>query len=189
MSPNPLRACHPTLCMIRDVIMRDEGQCAFFKGDYNFPMSPRLHGLRESRCLHFVQKSGVQIAFAFKCACLLTCILVESATCALGQSTAVPELKSLYESHQWFSLRDASKRAPLPAFYRGAVDAVFNDVPSARKHLEAVLGGIRGIRDLALVDSALARPRNLLVDGKPHAAALAACNRYGLRFSSRILIR
>ena len=84
--------------MIRDVIMRDEGQCAFFKGDYNFPMSPRLHGLRESRCLHFVQKSGVQIAFAFKCACLLTCILVESATCALGQSTAVPELKSLYPS-------------------------------------------------------------------------------------------
>ena len=41
-------------------------------------------------------------------------------------------------------------------------------------------GGIRGIRDLALVDSALARPRNLLVYGKPDAAALAAAYAFGL---------
>ena len=41
-------------------------------------------------------------------------------------------------------------------------------------------GGICGIRDFALVDSALARPRNLLAYGKPDAAALAAAYAFGL---------
>lgn len=41
-------------------------------------------------------------------------------------------------------------------------------------------GGIRGVRDLAVVDSALARPRNLLAYGKPDAAALAAAYAFGL---------
>ena len=46
-------------------------------------------------------------------------------------------------------------------------------------------GGMRGVRDLAVVDSALARPRNLLAYGKPDAARLAAayafalCNHHG----------
>ena len=46
-------------------------------------------------------------------------------------------------------------------------------------------GGILGIRDLAVVDSALARPRNLLAYGKPDAATLTAayafelCNNHG----------
>ena len=41
-------------------------------------------------------------------------------------------------------------------------------------------GGIRGVRDLAVVDSALARPRNLVSYGKPDAAALAAAYAFGL---------
>lgn len=41
-------------------------------------------------------------------------------------------------------------------------------------------GGIRGVRDAALIDSALARPRNLIVYGKPDAAALAAAYAFGL---------
>ena len=41
-------------------------------------------------------------------------------------------------------------------------------------------GGIRGVRDLAIIDSALARPRNLLVYGKPDAASLAAAYVIGL---------
>ena len=41
-------------------------------------------------------------------------------------------------------------------------------------------GGIRGLRDPAAVDSALARPRNLLAYGKPDAAALAAAYAFGL---------
>jgi death-on-curing protein len=41
-------------------------------------------------------------------------------------------------------------------------------------------GGIGGVRDLAAVDSALARPRNLVACGKPDAAALAAAYAFGL---------
>jgi len=41
-------------------------------------------------------------------------------------------------------------------------------------------GGLSGIRDLTLVQSALARPRNLVAYGDPDAAALAAAYAYGL---------
>ncbi len=41
-------------------------------------------------------------------------------------------------------------------------------------------GGIGGVRDLAAVDSALARPSNLLAYGKPDAAALATAYAFGL---------
>lgn len=41
-------------------------------------------------------------------------------------------------------------------------------------------GGLRGVRDLGLFESALARPRNLAVYGEPDAAALAAAYGHGL---------
>lgn len=41
-------------------------------------------------------------------------------------------------------------------------------------------GGISGIRDLAVVDSAVARPLNLMAYGTPDAAALAAAYAFGL---------
>jgi len=41
-------------------------------------------------------------------------------------------------------------------------------------------GGIRGVHDLAVIDSALAKPRNLFAYGKPDAAALAAAYAFGL---------
>lgn len=41
-------------------------------------------------------------------------------------------------------------------------------------------GGISGIRDLAVVDSAVARPLNLMAYGIPDAAALAAAYAFGL---------
>lgn len=41
-------------------------------------------------------------------------------------------------------------------------------------------GGIPGIRDLAVIESALARPRNLIAYGKPDAATLAAAYAFGL---------
>lgn len=41
-------------------------------------------------------------------------------------------------------------------------------------------GGIRGVRDLAGIESALAKPRNLIAYGKPDAAALAAAYAFGL---------
>ncbi len=41
-------------------------------------------------------------------------------------------------------------------------------------------GGLPGVRDMDLVQSALARPRNLAAYGDPDAAALAAAYAYGL---------
>lgn len=41
-------------------------------------------------------------------------------------------------------------------------------------------GGIRGTRDLAVIESALARPRNLVAYGHPDAASLAASYAFGL---------
>lgn len=41
-------------------------------------------------------------------------------------------------------------------------------------------GGRTGLRDPGLLDSTLARPRNLLTYGKPDAAALAAAYAFGL---------
>src|SRR5438270_2766368 len=48
-------------------------------------------------------------------------------------------------------------------------------------------GGIRGTRDLAVIESGLARPRNLVAYGNPDAASLAAsyaselCRNHGFR--------
>lgn len=44
----------------------------------------------------------------------------------------------------------------------------------------ATHGGIPGVRDLGVIESGLARPRNLLAYGKPDAAALAAAYTFGL---------
>jgi death-on-curing protein len=41
-------------------------------------------------------------------------------------------------------------------------------------------GGIGGVRDVAGIESALARPRNLCAYGKPDAATLAAAYAFGL---------
>jgi death-on-curing protein len=41
-------------------------------------------------------------------------------------------------------------------------------------------GGGEGIRDSALVESAMARPRNLAIYGEPDPAALAAAYAYGI---------
>lgn len=49
------------------------------------------------------------------------------------------DLKPLYETHQWFKLRDAVQAAKAPAFYRGAVAYAFNNFKQAEKHLQQVI--------------------------------------------------
>ena len=51
---------------------------------------------------------------------------------------------------------------------------------SAHSEQLAEHGGGDGIRDLALLDSAMARPRNLAAYGDADAAALAAAYAYGI---------
>jgi predicted aspartyl protease len=49
------------------------------------------------------------------------------------------ELRSLYEAHQWFKLRDAVQAKGASAFYRGVVASAFNDIKRAEKYLQAVI--------------------------------------------------
>jgi len=49
------------------------------------------------------------------------------------------ELKSLYEAHQWFKLRDAVQAKRSSDFFRGVVASAFNDVKQAEKNLKSVI--------------------------------------------------
>lgn len=75
----------------------------------------------------------------FRHICFLVVIVIGIAGYAPSQSISAPELKKLYESHRWFALRDATKASPDSLFFQGAVDAAFNNLHSARKHLTAVI--------------------------------------------------
>jgi hypothetical protein len=46
---------------------------------------------------------------------------------------SITNLRSLYDSHRWFELRDKVIRTAAPRFYEGAVAAAFNQVPKAEK--------------------------------------------------------
>jgi predicted aspartyl protease len=48
-------------------------------------------------------------------------------------------LKSLYDSHQWFQLRDAVKKSNAAPFYRGAVACTFNDLRRCEKTFRDVV--------------------------------------------------
>ncbi len=53
-------------------------------------------------------------------------------------------------------------------------------VQAVHEYQLAEHGGLDGVRDGGLVDSALARPQNLAAYGEPDAADLAAAHAYGL---------
>ena len=53
-------------------------------------------------------------------------------------------------------------------------------VLALQERLLAEFGGLRGLRDAGLLDSALARPHQLFVYGKPTTFDLAAAYAYGL---------
>jgi len=64
------------------------------------------------------------------CMCLLLAWTARPADCA------DLELKALYDSHQWFRLREAVASTSEPsAFYRGAVALAFNDLALAEEQL------------------------------------------------------
>jgi len=65
------------------------------------------------------------------------CVL--SACFALGASNDGTSLKSLYESHRWFELRDSVQKGAAPLFYQGAVACAFNDLHDCEKKLAKVI--------------------------------------------------
>src|ERR1035438_2409264 len=66
-------------------------------------------------------------------------LLALSQTC-LAVDNDRPDLKSLYDAHRWFALRDAVHKTGAPLFYRDAVECVFNDVRQCEKKSRAVVG-------------------------------------------------
>jgi hypothetical protein len=113
--------------------------------------------------------------------------------------TAVAEdatLKSLYDGHRWFELRDVVEKHGGPAFYRGAVACAFNDLRRCESSLRAAVNSAPRSEEaveahrllasayftrgeykqaLAEVDGIIAlRPRDSdALDGRPVIAVLA----------------
>lgn len=58
-------------------------------------------------------------------------------------------LKTLYDAHQWFRLRDAVQSGPASALYRGAIASAFNDLKAAEKHLTSVMAAAPQSEDAA----------------------------------------
>lgn len=48
-------------------------------------------------------------------------------------------LKSLYDAHRWFELRDSVRKGSTPAFYQGAVACAFNDLRECSRKLAHVI--------------------------------------------------
>src|SRR3982074_2108585 len=49
-----------------------------------------------------------------------------------------PDLKSLYDAHRWFELRDSVAKGTTSVFYQGAVACAFNDLHRCKKKLASV---------------------------------------------------
>jgi predicted aspartyl protease len=58
---------------------------------------------------------------------------------ALQSSQSEAALKSAYENHQWFKLRELVKTRRASAFYRGAVAYAFNRVSETEQNLKSVI--------------------------------------------------
>lgn len=63
-------------------------------------------------------------------------VLALASVAAAGQT---PSLKTLYEQHRWFELREALKHNKGPALYIGAVASASNDIKRAEKYLHQAI--------------------------------------------------
>jgi hypothetical protein len=69
-------------------------------------------------------------------ACL---VLFPLTTACVAANSDRPDLKSLYDTHRWFELRDSVAKGGAPVFYKGVVACAFNDLRRCEKKLRAVL--------------------------------------------------
>jgi tetratricopeptide (TPR) repeat protein len=58
-----------------------------------------------------------------------------------------PDLRSLYDTHRWFELRDSVVKGTAPLFYQGAVACAFNDLQRCEKKLEPVIRSVPQSKD------------------------------------------
>jgi hypothetical protein len=69
-------------------------------------------------------------------ACL---VLLALPQICLGANNDRSDLKSLYDAHRWFELRDSVAKGDAPVFYQGAVACAFNDLHQCQKKLALVI--------------------------------------------------
>lgn len=67
------------------------------------------------------------------CAATLAVLSFLLFCCCLSARTDEANLKSLYDGHRWFELRDAVEKQGASAFYQGAVACAFNDLSRCEK--------------------------------------------------------
>lgn len=67
---------------------------------------------------------------------ICACALILVAVAAVADQT---DLKSLYDEHRWFELRDAIQGQNAPPLYKGAGASAFNDTKAAEKYLNEVI--------------------------------------------------
>ena len=72
---------------------------------------------------------------AFVVATVVVCLFQPFTLSQVSDGT----LKTLYEGHQWFALRDAIAQGDAPTFYHAAVEAAFDEIEPAEKDLGQVI--------------------------------------------------
>ena len=65
--------------------------------------------------------------------------LIITATSFLGAGERETNVRSLYDGHHWFALRNLVMRGKISGFYRGAVECAFNRPKAAREDLATVI--------------------------------------------------
>jgi Aspartyl protease len=68
---------------------------------------------------------------------IVSCWVILASLCVAAQNGNT-NLKPLYDSHQWFELRDSISKGGASAFYQGAVACAFNDVRRCEKKFRKV---------------------------------------------------
>jgi hypothetical protein len=66
------------------------------------------------------------------------CLLFLAPLC-FGEHDDDASLKSLYNAHRWFELRESVEKGSAPAFYQGAVACALNDLHRCEKKLKLVI--------------------------------------------------
>jgi Aspartyl protease len=73
------------------------------------------------------------------CILVVCLVLLPLTQICLAANNDRADLKSLYDAHRWFELRDSVAKGTAPAFYQGAVACAFNDLHRCEKKLAPVI--------------------------------------------------
>jgi predicted aspartyl protease len=79
-----------------------------------------------------------EVARHRKYSVIVSCWVLLASLC-FGAQEDDANLKSLYDNHRWFELRDSIRKGSASPFYEGAIACAFNDVRRCEKKFRAIL--------------------------------------------------